>query len=85
MVGQIGFRSHSFYLVLGSHFKWLLRAGDTTELDRDQADTNPSNQPNQPAATCGGTLGDVSDGVPGWWNDRLTHTREETKSAVMDR
>ena len=45
----MGFQSHSFYLVLGSHFKWLLRAGDTTELDRDQAETNPSNQSNQPS------------------------------------
>ena len=58
----MGFQSHSFYLVLGSHFKWLLRAGDTTELDRDQAETNPSNQPNQPAATCGAL---VSVSVPG--------------------
>ena len=74
----MGFQSHSFYLVLGSHFKWLLRAGDTTELDRDQAETNPSNQPNQPAATCGElvtarepradtvTVCPISDWIQGW-------------------
>ena len=45
MVGQMGFQSHSFYLVLGSHFKMMLNAGDSTELNRDQAETNPSNQP----------------------------------------
>jgi len=59
MVGQMGFQSHSFYLVLGSHFKWRLRAGDTTELDRDQAETNPPNQTNPllPVGDVGGRIG----------------------------
>lgn len=48
MVGQMGFQSHSFYLSLSTHFKMLLNAGDSTELNRDRAETNPSNQPNQP-------------------------------------
>ncbi len=45
----MGFQSHSFYLVLGSHFKMLLNVGDTTELNWDRAETNPSKQPNQPS------------------------------------
>lgn len=49
MVGQVGFQSHSFYLVLGSYFKRLMQAGDTTELDLDQAEINQPNQPNQPS------------------------------------
>ena len=47
--GSCGFSIKLLLLVLGSHFKWLLRTGDTTELDRDQAETNPSNQSNQPS------------------------------------
>ncbi len=48
MVGQMGFQSHSFYLVLGVTSKGSVGDGDTTELDPDWAETNPSNQPNQP-------------------------------------
>ncbi len=47
MVGQMGFQSHSYYLVFGSRFKWMLSAGDTIKLDWERAETNPSNQPNQ--------------------------------------
>ena len=48
----MGFQSHSFYPALGSHFKRLLEACDVSELDRERAETNPSNQPNQPAIVC---------------------------------
>ena len=57
----MGFQSRSFYVAIGSYFDGLLRAHNITELDRDHAETNPSNQPNQPSATCGAL---VSASIP---------------------
>jgi len=49
MVGLVGFQSHSYYLVIGFIIQGTIRErGDITERGRGRAETNPSNQPNQP-------------------------------------
>ena len=68
----MGFQSHSFYLMLGSHFKRLLGAGDISGRKRERVETNPSNQPNQPAMT-GGALVSVSVPIAGTVSARETN------------